>query len=88
VLDLAERKVIWVDFATKGGRHQAVYLQSDKFRGLAQAALDLPRIKPTAYDVLATYASARGRIVFQPDQAETVYRADTIDAEAIAALLD
>lgn len=88
VLDLAERKVIWVDFATRGGRRQAVFAQSDKFRGLARAALDLPRIKPTAYDVLATYASVRGRIVFQPDQAETVYRADAIDPEAVAALLD
>lgn len=88
IFDLAERQVIWVDLAAGGKVMASVRDQPEKFQAMTRAALDLPRVKPTAYDVLATYASVRGQIVFTPDQADTVYRADGLDLEAVAALLD
>ena len=88
VFDLVERQVIWVDLATGGKTLASVRDQPEKFEAMTRAALDLPRVKPTAYDVLATYASVRGQIVFHPDQADTVYRAAGLDLEAVAALLD
>ncbi len=88
VFDLEERKVIWVDFATGGRDEGNVVTSAATIAALTRAAVDLPAIKPTAYDVLAAYASARGTIVFRPEVADTVYRAAEIDLESVAALLD
>ncbi|PZR77761.1 MAG: hypothetical protein DI537_42815, partial [Stutzerimonas stutzeri] len=63
IFDLVERKVIYADMSSSGGRYVAVAAQSSKNEAMTQGMLSLPQRKPTVYDVVLLNAQARGTIV-------------------------
>ncbi len=81
VFDLVERKVIFADLASSGGRYGAVQNQTDKHKVLTQAVLSYPERKPTVFDVVFLNAMARGEIVTDREEADIVF--DVGDAKRL-----
>jgi hypothetical protein len=86
MFDIQEREVVYVDLSTGGGRHQRVAAQGEKFQALARMVVDLPNTKPTVYDVVMAHATARGKVVDRPEQADVVFQREGLDIEAIMAM--
>ncbi len=76
VIDLKERKVIWLDMPNKTRRHFANNIASnyDTITLACKAFTELA--KPTLYDLFALHAKARGKIVTKKDKADIVYSLD------------
>ena len=80
IFDLQTMEIIFADLAGSGRSHMAVAGQSDKFTALTRNVLTLPQRKPTLFDFLHLKASARGTIVEDSTEAETVFSVnDDID---------
>lgn len=87
IFDLKTEEVVFSDIAAS---QKSFLTMSDnrRFASLAQAVLDLPQRKLTAYDVLERHTQIRGRQVESPALAETVFAAGDIDLNEIASLAD
>jgi len=87
VIDLKTREAIFVDVSCGNSRYARVDSQNSKQVALLGAALDLVHAKPTAYDVLIAHANARGTLVSDPAEADIRFDRDTLDIEAVMALM-
>jgi hypothetical protein len=71
IIDLKEREYIWADFETERGLPMLENVASKS----ADVLLSLVNnTKMTVYDLLAAHATARGRIVTDPSQAQVALR--------------
>lgn len=76
VIDLKERKVIWLDMPNKVRRYTANNIASnyDTITLACKAFTELA--KPTLYDLFTLHAKARGKIVKNKEKADMVYSLD------------
>jgi len=76
ILDLQERMVIWVDAAMKRNRGYVnnVHGNSDQIVLLGKAFTQIA--KPNLYDLFRLHAMARGEMVTEAENAETVFAPD------------
>lgn len=83
IIDLVERKVIWTDLALNQypdyGRHgyRAVNNVTANQRGMVAMGKAITTLaKPTLYDLFIIHAMARGEIVDNIEEAETIFSVD------------
>lgn len=76
VIDLKERKVIWLDMPNKVRRYAANNVASnyDTITLACKAFTELA--KPTLYDLFTLHAKARGKIVKSKEKADIIYSLD------------
>ncbi len=87
MIDVLERKAIYADILSGGRDYGTVTGSANKLQAQVRAMLDLPRTKPTAWDVLHAHAAARGTLVSRMDEADVAYMATTLDMEALQSLV-
>lgn len=87
VFDLETGHVIFTDVACGMGRAAAVQHQEDKQVALLRAAVQMTSAKPTVWDVLTRHAKARGQLAKSPETAKTAFTVETLDIEAVMALM-
>jgi len=76
VIDLVERKVIWMDivstnrraYNTAAGNREQVALLADAFTKIR---------KPNLYELLSAHANGRGKQVFDPAKADVVFSVES-----------
>jgi stress response protein SCP2 len=88
IVDVKSNQAIWADVAIKGGNFwNMVEHQNDKISYATQAMLNLS--KPNLYDLFMLHAKARGQVVDNAEQAQSVFSVDKgvtpFDLEVIAA---
>jgi stress response protein SCP2 len=76
IIDLAERQVVWTDLAltNQPGTHNNVYNNLSSITLVAKAMTSL--VKPDLYTLFRLHAEARGQLVAQVDQADTIFGID------------
>jgi len=90
LIDLQERKVIWLDMPNKARRYSPNNLHSnyDTVTLVCKAFTELA--KPNLYDLFSLHAKARGKIVKNKDKADIVFSMDgtvtPFDIDKIGAL--
>ena len=88
IFDLENRQMVYADLSCGSAQHGGAYQDSDKFIALTSAVLDQPNRTTTAGDVIRVAAEAAGTIVEDRDAAGTVWDAETLDWNAVYALMD
>ena len=83
IFDLMTNEVIFADISLNTGSHTAVSSCHDKFTTIAKAIVELPKQKPTVYDVLYANVAARGQIVDDPLIADVSYTLENLDIDSI-----
>lgn len=76
IFDLVERKMIWTDLSLSKrlGQSNNILNNMSSLEILSRAMVSLK--KPTLYELFALHASARGRLVAEPEEADVVFSVD------------
>jgi hypothetical protein len=77
ILDLEQREVIWTDLALKRNLNAVNNVRTNEksINVVARAMTQL--VRPDLYELFTLHVAARGRRVYQRNQAETVFAADS-----------
>lgn len=86
--DLKTKHMILMDMTLRGGRFNRADASVQKFKALAKSIISLPDRKPSFYDVLTQYGLANGGIVFDRNQADTIYDRSNVSALTIHEILE
>ena len=73
IIDALERKVIWCDMASKTNRRHVNNVHGNKtsLQAITKAFVNMK--KPKLYDLLLMHGQARGTLVADPNQADTIF---------------
>lgn len=71
LFDLVENKMIWVDQTVTDSQWGSVYTKRKTIGQVLQAISEL--VKPNMYDLFELHAKARGKLVKNPEKADTVF---------------
>lgn len=76
IFDLSERKVIWTDIALRSNLNYAINIEGN-LSGIAATGKSMTSLrKPTLYDLFSFHALARGTLVENKNEADTIFSMD------------
>lgn len=81
IFDLERMQVIFADLASASRSFDRAANGMKKLAGATRVVLNLPRTRPTAYDILSAHAQARGTLVYDRDKADQVFDAVPADLD-------
>ncbi len=86
IFDLEKRKMIFADLAAGNHAFTNVRNSSRLYSQQLRSVLGLAKRKPTCAEILSAHAKARGSLVDQPEDADTVFLLEDIDVDEIIAM--